>query len=136
VCERIEGLRLGGRVQLHGAVPYLRIPEHFRRASVCVNASLTGSVDKVVLEAMACERLVLSCNDSFPRVVASLGERAKALFFPAGDAPALAARLRVLLDLSPQQRMELGRELRAIVARDHEVDGLIARLVDLMESRP
>jgi len=136
VRESIQAAGLASRVVLHGAVPYLRIPDFYRRASVCVNASLTGSVDKVVLEAMACERAVVSCNDSFPRVVAALGPQAEALQFPPRDAPALAARLRVLLDMPAEQRAQLGSRLRAIVARDHEVDGLIARLVARMAAQP
>lgn len=131
----IQSAGLSSRVALHGAVPYLRIPDFYRRASVCVNASLTGSVDKVALEAMACERPVLSCNDAFPRVVASLGEQAQLLVFPPGDAHALAAKLRVLLDMDPQRRAELGSRLRAIVAREHEVDGLIGRLIERMEGQ-
>jgi glycosyltransferase involved in cell wall biosynthesis len=133
VRAAIQDAGLVERIVLHGAVPYLKIPDYFRRASVVLNASLTGSVDKVVLESMACERPVLSCNDSFPRVVASLGEQAGALSFPVGDARALAARLRNLLDMPAAERAELGRKLRAIVASDHEVDQLIARLVGLME---
>ena len=47
------------------------IPALYRRASVVVNASTTGSVDKVVLEAMACSRLVVTCNEAFPRLLRS-----------------------------------------------------------------
>ncbi len=133
VRERIAQLQLDSRVVLHPPVPYLRIPDYYRRACVCLNASLTGSVDKVVLEAMACERAVLSCNDSFPRVVASLGKEAERLCFAAGNSRDLSAKLRVLLDLEPTARAALGAKLRTIVARDHEVDALIARLMALME---
>ncbi len=133
VRRRIDELALNKRVVMHQSVPYLRIPDYFRRASVCVNSSFTGSVDKVVLEAMACERPVLSCNDSFPRIVAALGAQTERLCFAPHDAPDLAAKLRALLDLEPAERAALGARLRAIVARDHEVDALIARLVALME---
>jgi glycosyltransferase involved in cell wall biosynthesis len=133
VRRRIAELGLDARIALRGSVPYPRIPEHYRAASLCVNSSLTGSVDKVVLEAMACERPVVSCNDAFPRVVASLGAEADGLCFEPGNARELAARLRTLLDSTPDARAELGQRLRAIVARDHEVDALVARLVGLME---
>ena len=36
-----------------------------RRARVLVNTSRTGSVDKVVLEAMASGTIPLTCNESF-----------------------------------------------------------------------
>lgn len=132
VVRRIEALGMTADVRLQDAVPYPRIPNHYRAASIVVNSSFTGSVDKVVLEAMACERAVISCNDSFPRVIRSLGERAQLLTFPPRDAAALAQRLRPLLDMTADDRAALGRELREIVAREHEVDALIQRLVDHM----
>ena len=133
VRRRVDELNLGDSVVMHRSIPYLRVPDNFRRATICVNSSFTGSVDKVVLEAMACERAVVSCNDSFPRVVASLGADARQLTFAPRDAANLAAKLRALLDLPFETRAALGARLRAIVERDHEVDALMARLVSHME---
>ncbi|MCB9915500.1 MAG: glycosyltransferase family 4 protein [Planctomycetes bacterium] len=129
VTARIARLGLGERVVLHGAVPYVDVPWSYARATVVINASLTGSLDKVTLEAMASRRPVVSCNDTSPRLFAELGDAGAALCFPAGDADALAQRLERLLDLDDAQRLALGERLRAIVARDHEVDVLAARLV-------
>ena len=129
VRARVEELGLGGRVELHGAVPYLEIPVWYRRATVVVNASLTGSLDKVTLEAMASRRPVVSCNDTAPALFRELGPEGEALCFPAGDAESLAARLEALLSLGEGGRAELGERLRGIVERDHEVDVLMRRLV-------
>lgn len=129
VRTRIERLGLGSRVEMTGDVPYRDIPRRYDAASVVVNSSLTGSVDKVVLEAMASRRPVVSCNDSIPRVLSSLGERARDLAFAPGDARQLARRIATLIDLPVAERTRLGEDLRAIVARDHDVDALVARLV-------
>ena len=43
VRRRIDELALNKRVVMHQSVPYLRIPDYFRRASVCVNSSFTGN---------------------------------------------------------------------------------------------
>jgi glycosyltransferase involved in cell wall biosynthesis len=132
--ERSASGPLAGRVALLGEVPYPEIPALYRRASVLVNASLTGSVDKVVLEAMASRRPVVTCNESFPPILAELGERAQGLVFPKGDAEALADRIEALLRLDEGERTRLGEDLRRIVERDHEVDRLMDRLVTEMES--
>ena len=124
-----------GRVELHGPVPWSRVPPLYQRATVLVNASLTGSVDKVVLEAMACERPVLTCNESFAPLFAELGADAERLRFAPGDADELATKLEALLLLSPAQRAALGSRLRAIVVRDHEVSRLCERLVREMSAR-
>lgn len=134
VRERLADEALAGRVELLGEVPYPDIAALYRRASVLVNASHTGSVDKVVLEAMACRRPAVSCNESFPPIFAELGERADALIFPKGDAGVLADRVDALLELPANELGRLGDDLRGIVERDHEVDRLMQRLVDEMRA--
>ncbi|MFT7670908.1 MAG: glycosyltransferase involved in cell wall biosynthesis [Planctomycetota bacterium] len=129
VRSRIAELGLKHRVNLHGAVSYVDIPESYQRATVVINASLTGSLDKVTLEAMASRRPVVSCNDSSPAIFRELGEAGENLYFPAGDVDALVKSLRALLDQSATDRAKLGQELRDIVARDHDVDVLMERLV-------
>ncbi len=120
-------------VTLAGEVPYRDIGGWYDRASVVVNASFTGSIDKVVLEAMASRRPVVSCNEAVPPLVADLGHRADALAFTKGDARELASRIERLLDMPRDERTRLGTDLRAIVARDHEVERLANRLVAEME---
>jgi glycosyltransferase involved in cell wall biosynthesis len=134
VRAAIARAALEGRVRLHGGVPYLEVPALYRAATLLVSASRTGSVDKVVLEAMACRRPVVTCNEAFPRLFADLGSDAARLGFPPGDAGALAARVEALLDLSEAERSALGTRLRALVQRDHEVDALMARLCQRMEA--
>ncbi len=129
VSREIEQLGLLERVTLHGSVPYIKIPPYYQRSSLVVNASLTGSLDKVTLEGMASRRPVISCNDTAPALFRELGEDAAGLYFPAGDVKALTDCLRTQLTKTQAQRDELGSRLRGIVARDHEVDVLMGRLV-------
>jgi glycosyltransferase involved in cell wall biosynthesis len=136
VREHIALGELEGSVHLSGAVPYREVPEHYHRASIVINASLTGSLDKVLLEAMASARCVLSCSDAAPGVLAPLGAEVGRLLFPPGDATRLAERIEALLEAGLAERARLGQRLREIVARDHEVDGLMARLVLEMQAGP
>jgi glycosyltransferase involved in cell wall biosynthesis len=133
VEEQIEVGGLRERVTLHGAVPYRDVPALYRRASVVVNASTTGSVDKVVLEAMACSRAVVTCNDAFARLFGELGASAERLMFAPGSADQLAERIEALLRMRAGERRALTDRLRALVERDHEVDALMTRLVREME---
>ena len=125
-----------GRVTLLGAVPHVRVAQTMRRARLLVNTSHTGSVDKVVLEAMAARRPALSCNDSFPVIFDALPEstgRSQAFFFPAGDAQALAAKLTALVERGPEELAEIGEHLRELVVREHGVEALCERLIRHME---
>lgn len=136
VVARIDELGLGARVRLGGAVPYRDIPAHYAAASVVLNPSHTGSLDKVVLEAMASGRPVVSCNEATRALFAELGPRAAWLAFEPGDAAGLARALEALLDLSPTERARLGTDLRGLVTREHDVERLMDRLVSEMGARP
>ncbi len=133
LAEAIEIGGLSGRVELAGSVPYREIPRWYRRATLLVSASRTGSVDKVVLEAMAAGRPIVTSNEAFPPLLAELGDLGERLGFAPGDAAGLASRIEWLLERSAGERAAIGEQLRAIVARDHEVDRLMARLVAEME---
>lgn len=144
VSREVAELGLGDIAVFHGEVPYSEVDARFREAHILINASFTGSVDKVVLEAMAGRRPAVSCNDSFPPIFAGLddpgafGERAAegrsaALLFPGGDDAALAERLERLVAMGPERLRALGEDLRRIVVRDHGVAALCERLIDEMQ---
>jgi glycosyltransferase involved in cell wall biosynthesis len=143
VRARAKALGLESRVRWLGAVPYADVPALYRAATVFVSASRTGSVDKVVLEAMAAGRPVVTSNEAFPRVFAALGDvslpngrgnLASRLVVPAGDPVALAASLGEWLDLDQGARDAAGAALTELVQREHSVDPLMARLVAHMDA--
>ncbi len=134
VRRRIASEGLGERVHLRGAAPYLEIPASYRQAQLVINASHTGSVDKVVLEAWASGRVVLSCNESIPALLTELGPAARDLAFRPGDPADLAEKIERQLAQPLEQRQALGLRLRALVAKGHEVEALMQRLVDEMQA--
>ena len=102
----VESLGLGGAVHFEGAVPYTRIPDLYGASDLFVSASRTGSVDKVLLEAMAARRPLVSCNDSLSPLLEADGDLApwaSACSFPEGDGEALARRVAGWLDLDPRR---------------------------------
>lgn len=128
VREQIELGGLGSRVHMKGEVSYLDVPAAFQRCTLYVNPSLTGSVDKVVLEAMACGRPVITCNESFPPILEPLGREAEWCTFAPGNAGELADRIEHWLRLRQDVRDSIGARLRELVVADHEVDRLMERL--------
>lgn len=129
VRERASRPDMAGRVQLLGSVPYKDVARLYARATVVVNASTTGSVDKVVLEGMAARRPIVSCNEAIPPLLGEFGADAQRFSFAPTDARNLAAKIRWWLERTDAERAAWGERLRAIVARDHEVDALMRRLV-------
>lgn len=129
---------LAGRVRWLGAVPHACMPAVYRSAAVFVNCSDTGSLDKAVLEAMACGTPVLTSNEAFVELLREgrLGslpsELGGSLTFPRRDTGALAEKLAALLELDAAARAHLGVRLRRIVVEEHDLDTLAQRIVEAL----
>ncbi len=132
VLHQCELLELTQHVEWMGAVPYLKIPYHFLNADMLVSSSRTGSVDKVVLEAMASRLPFIASGEAYAPLVTSLGARAADLAFPEGNHTAMADRVQKLWEQGREEREVLGHSLCEIVQRDHEVDDLMGRLIQAM----
>lgn len=128
----IDGRDLAGAVNFVGEVGYPDVPALYRDCDVFVNASRTGSVDKVVLEAMAARRSFVSCNESIPPLLrAALGAGASrdAYRFEPGDSRALARSIESWADMVPDRRAACVERLAQYVREHHDVDRLMQRLV-------
>ncbi|HET8580413.1 MAG TPA: glycosyltransferase family 4 protein [Nitrospiraceae bacterium] len=123
--ERVRDLALDDTVRLAPSVPLVKLPHWYRRCTVHVNLTPTGSGDKVVWEAMACGRPCIVANEGFRE---SLGEYAGHLLFRYGNAEHLAERLKWILSLENRERATIGACLREYVGRIHSLDGLAGRL--------
>jgi len=114
---------LGVDARFEGAVPRAQVPELFAEHDALVS-NTRGGADKVVLEAAAACRPVLTSSASFAPLVDGLD-----LAF---DGPQeLAARIERLGGLDAAARTELGRELRARVERSHSVDSWADAIIRL-----
>lgn len=109
-----------------GAVPHHQVVDCYRQADLFVNLSHTDSLDKVVLEAMACGLVPLTSNPAFGPL---LGKLAPRLMFTVRDARDLADKVERLARLSKVERGNLGRELRSVVVRHHSVQELMGQLM-------
>jgi len=129
-----EGVRargLGARVEFAGAVNHDRVAAMYQSADVMVNTSRTGSIDKAVLEAMACGLPVVTSNEAFAPMLAPWGDL---LCVPPESPVALAASLERLQAMPPDDRAALGRALREIVVRDHSLERLVGQLIAIFRT--
>ena len=113
-----------------GAVPYVKVVHQYQECDLFVNLSRTDSLDKAVLEAMACGVPVVTSNPAFGPLLAEVKGR---LLVPHGDAKALAEAMAGVARLSLPQRQALGQTLRERVEREHSVDRLIEQLMYVFE---
>jgi glycosyltransferase involved in cell wall biosynthesis len=112
-----------------GAVPHRQVVDYYQQSDLFVNLSRTDSLDKAVLEAMACGVVPLTCNSAFGSLLETLAPQ---LMFATGDAWDLAIELERLVRLGGGERSLLGGKLRSTVVQQHSVQGLTGRLVEML----
>lgn len=118
-------------VQFLGGIPYAQIVRSYQEADAFVHASETGSVDKVVLEAMACGLAVVSSSEAFHQMLAPWE---RLLTFEKDNAYELADRFEQLRRMAPDERRQLGLALREIVVREHNLEILVEKIVESFRS--
>ena len=131
MLKLVADYHLSHRVEFVGSIPHHAILPEYQQASVMVNVSSTGSVDKAVLEAMACGLPVVTSNEAFHAMLAPWQDQ---LVIPMDAPDALAAKLMDLAQMDAAQRQSLGHDLRQVVIRDHSLDRLADILVSIFQT--
>ena len=108
---------IGGNIEFLGSVPNYKMPEYYQEADFFINLSHTGSIDKVVLEAMACGIPVLTCNEAFKKILDN-----KYLFNKRNPKDLT----QKIMDIR-NHRSEI--KLREIVVKNYDLDNLITNIV-------
>lgn len=123
--EKVRALGLEGHVLFEGPATVPELVSWYRRCTVHVNLTPTGSGDKVAWEAMSCGRPCLIANQGFRE---TLGRWADDLLFRFGDAGHLADRLAWVLSRAPVEREAMGNYLRQQVVEHHSLERLGRRI--------
>lgn len=124
-------LGVSERVSFAGNIPPEAVRDWNRRAALAVNLSPAGLFDKGALEGMAVGVPTIVASAAFDDVTGGDPR----LYVPAPDDHAtLAARLRDLLALSAAERQQIGSAQRQRVIAAHSLDGLITRLVSVLNT--
>lgn len=121
--QLVDKLNLTEQVEFVGWVANKDLAAYYQRADLFINMSGTGSVDKVVLEAMACGLLVLTANEAFTEIIGS------DFMVRKNDYRALSEKIRRLLALAPAAKNELAQKFRQTVVRDYNLEDLAVKIV-------
>jgi len=121
-CELINK-QGGNKVSLRGSVPNSETPGIYNQHEIFVNLTVSGSMDKTILEAMACGTLPLVCNRSF------VGVLPEEFLFRENNADDLAKKIERVINLPNHEKKDLAAKLRDIVVRDHNVQRLVWKII-------
>ena len=127
--KQIKIYGLENKIVFKGEIPFKDIIKYYQNAKAFVNPSSTGSLDKTVLEAMACEVPVITCNEAVLDVFDD--EMKKKCFFEKNNINDLAWKIE---HFSKYDENKLRKKLRNIVVKDHNIYTLAERLVDIFKA--
>lgn len=117
-------------VTFEGHVPYKRLHEYYQKCDLFVNPSYASSLEKTVLEAMACEKPVITSNVAYYNDVFDDELREKCFFAP-GNKEELANKIEYFME---NEEKELRKKLRKIVVENHSIENFVKNLVEVFES--
>ncbi len=113
-------------IDWQGAVENYRTVDFYNKHDLFVNLTPTGSMDKTIFEAMACQCLVLVINSDFVNIITKeLSNRLICSSRPED----LAAKINLLLNLPTTVKKEVGLSLRQIVEDNHSLSLLMGQLL-------
>lgn len=112
------------RIWFHGWVLHTETVQLYQQADLFLNLSETGSLDKAVLEAMACGCNVLTSNEAFRDILPS------DMLLKSNDLKECVDAIRHIQSLTAEERFRQGRELRQIVIDQHGLAQCMQRIVE------
>ena len=122
--------RAGLPIMFSPSITQERLPHVYNEHEILLNMTQTGSFDKVILEHMATEGVVIASNISYKE---ELPENLQQfLTFRESDAKELAEKIMYVANLTSQERTTIGKQLRDIVVGKHSLEALVDTLVTLL----
>ncbi|HVF12533.1 MAG TPA: glycosyltransferase family 4 protein, partial [Actinomycetota bacterium] len=112
-----EGLGVREFFRLLDGVPHSEIGNVLGGADLLLNGN-AGGADKVIFEAMAAGKPVVTSNRQFGHMMPN----PEALLFEPGDPVSLASKIERFAAMSPPERAHLGATLRLRVIKEHSLE--------------
>ncbi|MEK7477847.1 MAG: glycosyltransferase family 4 protein [Patescibacteria group bacterium] len=120
--DAVKKYQLANQIQFIKGVPNEQTPAFYNTYEIFVNLTPTGSLDKTIFEAMACESLVLTSNLSLALILPA------GFVFKEGQANDLAVKLKGIFSLTKDGKEDLGRNFRQVVKNKHSLSLLAGKI--------
>ena len=126
IKQIIREKKLESIISFKNLIPNQELPKYYQESDLSINLCPTGSPDKAILETLSCGLPVLVANETFRN---DFGYYADKLIFKHGNARNLAEKI---IDLAGNDQLkEIGLYLRGQVVKNHNLDNLVKRILNL-----
>jgi len=120
--EKIKEKKLSGIIEFVGSISNKNIVEFYQSGDLFINLSDTGSLDKAILEAMACGLKILTSNEAFKNILKEENITNK-------NQENMANKI-ISLKKNADDSM-----LREYVARNHNLNNLTVKIIKEFEKK-
>ena len=125
---KLSGDLIGKRkIVFNPSVPNYKTPEIYNSASVYINLTPSGSLDKAILEAMACRLPAIVTNTAFENIFTN--ELREEFIFKNEDSNDLAGKLSSFMVKDSSSKERIGEDMRGIVIQKHSLTILINKIM-------
>lgn len=128
IFKFVKEKKLEDYVDFVGSKTRYEMPNIYNSHDLLINQCPTGGMDKVVLEAGACELPVLVANESFLKFIEGYD-----LIFQHKNPKDLAEKILRIKKMDEDKRREIGRVLRSRVEKEHNLSNLVDKIIKEFE---
>jgi glycosyltransferase involved in cell wall biosynthesis len=121
-----------GKLEFIEQVPNHKTPEFYNSNKLFINLTDSGSFDKSILEAMACEMVILVSNNTYREILPE--ELQESLMFKEKNSEDLADKIKKIFVLDDTEYKSIAVKLRKIVEDNHSLDGLTNKLIKIFKA--
>ena len=125
--EMVAKMDLADQVDFPGWIANRDMVPYYQESDLFINTSGTGSVDKVVLEAMACGCLVLTSNEAFESIIGS------EFMVEKNNPKALAEKISWLMNIGLEEKTKILDKFRQIILDGYDLKKLAKKIVNQFE---
>lgn len=115
---------LSNIVHFRGEVTYDELPHIYNEAHLSLSMGSIGSLDKVILESMACGTPVIMRT---PSIKDQLGGYMKLLY--ADDDDQVLRNIKEVINMEKENYLNMGNELRKIVIQNHSLNNFMKNVI-------
>ncbi|MEI8339893.1 MAG: glycosyltransferase, partial [bacterium] len=119
ILNRVSEAGMTDFVRFNAAIPNHKTPEIYSSHEVFINATPSGSLDKTIFEAGACETFVITSNQSLSDVLP------KESVFMENDPENLAQNIKNYFSLSSDHKSILVKQIHDFVLEKHSLKKLV-----------
>jgi len=125
IRSKITEYQLNEWITVQGAVSYQDIQHYYHEADIVISTSRTGSLDKVIVEAMASRKPVITCLP----LSELFGPYGKDLMFTSGDDRELSKKIVDVLGWDELRRKEITDYFFTVVNEQHSLTKLMNGII-------